>query len=85
MSAIASFGALIGAKDFDAALDALGDAAFNVLANQAEHAGLHHVSHFLEKVEVLQRKYNTALNAPVQDAPGDDPVAKEYRRQTQGY
>lgn len=85
LSAIASFGALIGAKDFDAALDALGDAAFNVLANQAEHAGLHHVSHFLEKVEVLQRKYNTALNVPLPGDPDDDPVAKEYRRQTQGY
>ncbi|NMM28955.1 MAG: replication initiation factor [Glaciimonas sp.] len=85
LSAIASFGALIGTKDFDAALDALGDAAFNVLANQADYAGLHHVSHFLEKVETLQRKYNTALNAPLPDDTMEDPVAKEYRRQTQGY
>jgi hypothetical protein len=85
LSALASIGALKGIQTFDAALDALGDAAFNVLANQAEKIGIHHQDHFLEKVEILQRKYNTALNAPAPDDPDVDPVAREYRRQTQGY
>lgn len=85
LSAIASFGALIGAKDFDSAFDALGDAAFNVLAGQSEHIGIHHADHFREKVEILNRKYNTALNAPSPEATKEDPVAKEYRRQTEGY
>ena len=85
LSAIASFGALIGAADFDAAFDALGDAAFNVLAGQSEHIGVHHAEYFREKVAILHRKYNTALNAAEQPAQEDDPAAREYRRQTQGY
>lgn len=85
LSALASIGALQGIQTLDAALDALGDAAFNVLASQAELVGVHHQDYFLEKVEILQRRYNTALNAPAADDPDDDPVAREYRRQTQGY
>lgn len=85
LSLMASIGALNNVKDFEATLGALGDAAFAQLADQADFKGLHHVSHFLEKVEVLQRKYNTALNAPLPADPAEDPVAKEYRRQTQGY
>ncbi len=85
LSALASIGALKGIQTFDAALDALGDAAFNVLASQADQMGIHHQDHFLEKVEILQRRYNTALNVPTPDDPDDDPAAKEYRRQTQGY
>ncbi|MEM4988796.1 hypothetical protein V8G57_15490 [Collimonas sp. H4R21] len=85
LSAMASIGALNGVKNFDAALAALGDAAFNVLDNQAYGLGLSHWDVFQEKVEVLQRKYNTALNTPTPGATEDDPIAKEYRRQTQGY
>lgn len=85
LSAMASIGALNGVKNFDAALAALGDAAFNVLDNQAYGLGLSHWDVFQEKVEILQRKYNTALNAPMPDATEDDPIAREYRRQTQGY
>lgn len=85
LSAIASFGALIGAKDFDAAFDALGNAAFNVLDNQAFQIGLSHKDVFREKMEILNRKYNTALNAPLPEATSEDTVTKEYRRQTQGY
>jgi hypothetical protein len=85
LSAIASFGALIGATDFNAAFDALGNAAFNVLDNQAFQIGLSHSDLFHEKVEVLNRKYNTALNSPPPEDTSEDPVIKEYRRQTQGY
>lgn len=82
---MASIGALDSVQDFETALAALGDAAFAQLAEQANFKGLHHVSHFIEKVEILNRKYNTALNAPPPDESAEDPVAKEYRRQTQGY
>jgi hypothetical protein len=85
LSATASFGALIGTKDFNAAFDALGNAAFNVLDNQAFQIGLSHWDVFREKVEILNRKYNTALNAPLPEDTSEDPVTKEYRRQTQGY
>lgn len=85
LSLMASVGALDGVQEFEAALSALGDAAFAQLAEQAEFKGLHHVNHFIEKVEILNRKYNTALNAPPPDDPSEDPAAKEYRRQTQGY
>jgi hypothetical protein len=85
LSSIASFGALIGATDFDSALNAVGDAAFNVLVNQADSVGVHHVSYFIEKIEILNRKYNTALNVPIPEEPEEDPIAKEYRRQTDGY
>jgi hypothetical protein len=85
LSAIASFGALIGAKDFDTAFGALGDAAFNVLANQANLVGVHHGNYFSEKVEILSRKYNTALNTPSPEVTKEDPVTREYLRQTQGY
>jgi len=85
LSLMASIGALDSVKEFEAALAALGDAAFAQLAEQADFKGLHHVNHFIEKVEILNRKYNTALNAPPPDESTEDPVAKEYRRQTQGY
>lgn len=85
LSLMASIGALDSVKEFEAALAALGDAAFAQLAEQADFKGLHHVNHFVEKVEILNRKYNTALNAPPPDESTEDPVAKEYRRQTQGY
>lgn len=85
LSLMASVGALDSVQEFEAALSALGDAAFAQLAEQAEFKGLHHVNHFIEKVEILNRKYNTALNAPPPDDPNEDPAAKEYRRQTQGY
>lgn len=85
LSAITSFGALIGTTDFNAAFDALGNAAFNVLDNQAFDIGVSHWQMFREKVEILNRKYNTALNAPLHEDPSEDPIAKEYRRQSQGY
>lgn len=85
LSAIASFGALIGVQDFNAALDALGVAAFNVLDNQAFGIGLSHWDVFREKVEILHRKYNTAMNAPLPDDAAEDATTREYRRQTQGH
>lgn len=85
LNLMASIGALDSVQEFEAALAALGDAAFAQLAEQAEFKGLHHVNHFIERVEILNRKYNTALNAALSDEPTEDPVAKEYRRQTQGY
>lgn len=85
LNLMASIGALDSVQEFETALSALGDAAFAQLAEQAEFKGLHHVNHFIEKVEILNRKYNTALNAPSPDDPTEDPTAKEYRRQTQGY
>ena len=85
LSAIASFGALIGTKDFNTALDALGNAAFNVLDNQAYQIGVSHWQVFHEKVEILNRKYNTALNAPLPEDTAEDPSEKEYRRHSQGY
>ncbi|KAF3996202.1 hypothetical protein [Glaciimonas immobilis] len=42
LSVVASFGALIGATDFNVALNALGDAAFSVLDNQAYGLGVCH-------------------------------------------
>jgi len=84
LNLMASIGALDSVHDFELSLAALGDAAFAQLAVQADFKGLNHANHFIEKIEVLNRKYNTALNAPP-DEPEDDPVAKEYRRQTQGY
>lgn len=85
LSLMASVGALDSVQEFEAALSALGNAAFAQLAEQAEFKGLHPVNHFIEKVEILNRKYNTALNAPPPDDLTEDPAAKEYRRQTQGY
>ena len=85
LSAIASFGALVGAKDFDAAFNAVGDAAFNSLAGKADLLGLPHFQLFAEKVELLCRKYNTSVNAPPPEDTEPDPVSREYRRQTQGY
>ena len=61
--------------DFDAAFDALGDAAFNVLDGQALGLGISHRDMFREKVEILNRKYNTAFNAPASEVAVDDPAA----------
>lgn len=85
LSAIASIGALVGVKDFNAAFNAVGDAAFNSLAGKADFLGLPHTDLFAEKVELLCRKYNTAINRPPPDETPLDPVTREYRRQTEGY
>jgi hypothetical protein len=84
LSAIASFGALVGAKDFELALEATADAAFAALSSQSEVNDVGQTQMFAEKVESLRRKYNTAFNGlpPVEVVP--DPVAREYRRQTRG-
>lgn len=84
LSAIASFGALIGTTDFNAAFDAIGIAALNALDNQAYQVGISHWTMFREKVEILNRKYNTAFNETLPDTAKPDLSAWQYRRQSQG-
>ncbi|MDB5852862.1 MAG: replication initiation factor [Herminiimonas sp.] len=84
LSAIASFGALIGTTDFNAAFDAIGNAAFNALDDQAHQVGISHWTMFREKVEILNRKYNTAFNETLPDTTTPDLSSWQYRRQIEG-
>lgn len=70
--------------EFDAACVDLLDIIYAALDQQAVQVGLLPNALFNEKVEILQRKYNTALNPPLADHV-DGAFTKEYRRQTQGY
>lgn len=85
LSALASLAAIAGAEDFEQALGLVGDAAFQALADQANLMGIPEHQHFQEKVAFLRRKYNTGMNIAEDVREKEDPVAREYRRQTQGY
>ena len=84
LTSLASIGALRGLSNFDDAVDALEDAMYKCLDGQAFDLGITHNALFQEKVEILQRKYNTRLNPPLPEVE-DKTFAREYRRQTQGY
>jgi hypothetical protein len=84
LSALASIGAIEGASSFNHALDFLGDAMFQALADQAAFEGVSEDQHFREKVAFLQRRYNTGLNGEVEEPEEESPEAREYRRQTRG-
>lgn len=85
LGAMSSIGALEGVSDFNAALNLLGNAAFQVLADKAMEIGIPEFQHFEEKVAVLNRKYNTAMNLKEPEETGESVLAREYRRMTQGY
>lgn len=84
LSALASLAAIAGAEDFEQALGLVGDVAFQALADQAYLIGIPEHQHFREKIAVLKRKYNTGMNAVEAEEEAEDPVEREYRRQTQG-
>lgn len=84
LGAMASIASIEGINDFDEALNVLGNAAFQVLADQAFNVGIPEMQHFQEKVAVLNRKYNTSLNLG-DDETAEDALVNEYRRLSKGY
>jgi len=84
LGALISLAALEGIKDLDKALNAAGDAAFQALSDQAAYIGIPEAQHFQEKVAVLNRKYNTALNLSDEET-AEDVLVNEYRRFSKGY
>ena len=85
LSSIISLAALNGSKDFESALESIGNAAFQALADRASFAGIPESQLYTEKVALLARKYNTLTNDVVLQEPEPNPAEREYCRQTQGY
>ena len=84
LRSLASMAALHGIYNFDAACVGLLDLIYGTLDQEAVYVGVMPAELFQEKVEILQRKYNTRLNPPLPDVI-DTKCTKDYRRQTQGY
>ena len=84
LSSMSSLAALTGARDFDSALKAVGDVAFQVLSEKAIFIGLTESDLFTEKIDLLCRKYNTRINYVIPEAIEPDSSEREYRRQTRG-
>ena len=84
LGCLASIASVEGVDDFDQALNLVGDAAFQALADQAQNIGIPELQLFKEKVAVLNRRYNTRLNMR-DDETADEVLINEYRRLSKGY
>jgi hypothetical protein len=87
LSCIASLGALIGERDFDAAAHATAALAYDVLTRRNDLSGISHEQFFGEKVDSLTRTYNLRMNTPPEE---DENIERakwriEYYRQSRGY
>lgn len=85
LSAMASIAAIKGVSDFEAALNLLGNAAFQVLSDRAVKVGIPESQHFQEKVALLNRKYNTASRTTETEGGSVDVSMNEYYKASKGY
>lgn len=82
-SVIASIGAVVGITDFDQAAAESKKQAYDAMALVNGMSGITVDQFFREKVEALNREYNTRMNPKPADPP-EPFVRNEYERQSRG-